>query len=225
VEARKKQIEDVNTHQLIATKQKVIRVLFIFIFGVTMGFISKYADTVGISVDGHIVLMIYQYSVDFIKDITSKIGLWIFIATIIAVWSRSPRSAAIHVFVFFVGMLLAYYSYSTYLFGFVPKYYVYRWGLISFLSLIGAYIVWHADGKGWLSACCAAPPIALLLTIGYSFFYTQLLLQGIDLIFSLILFVLLAVNNLQRLRILFVVVVLFLLIEKLNLISLFFGGL
>ncbi|WP_019639249.1 hypothetical protein [Paenibacillus fonticola] len=217
-------IKSIESNKL-GTKLKMFRILLFLIFGAILGLLAKFADTVGINVDSTALLKIYQYSLSMISDITTNLGIWVFIAAVIAARSRSPKAAAIHVFVFFFGVLLAYYVYSTMLFGFFPTYYFYRWGLICLLSPIGAYVVWYARGKGWIAAICSSPPIALLLTIGFGFFYTHSLLQGINLLLSILLLVALPSNNVQRLRVLPFVAVLFFLIKKLELISLLFGGL
>lgn len=208
-----------------ARLMKVYPILVIFIFGIALGLLAKYSDTVGITSDGGTMLYVYQHGMSVIKDVTTDLGIWIFIAVIIAVFSRSPAAAALHVFVFFIGMLLAYYWYSAVLFGFFPKSYFYRWGLIALFSPVGAYISWHARSKGWIAALCAAPSIALLVAIGRGFYATESLVQGIDLGFGIVLLFIFPGNILQRSRVLVFVVVLFFLIRKLNLVSLVFGGL
>ncbi|WP_371321718.1 DUF6518 family protein [Robertmurraya korlensis] len=75
-----------------------------------------------------------------ISDITTSIGVWVVLATLISVWSKNPEYAALKVLAFFVGMLLAYYIYSHVLFGFFPIYYFIRWGVIALVSPFCAYI-------------------------------------------------------------------------------------
>ena len=157
------------------SKQKSIRIILFFIFGIFSGFLAKYTDM--IPANGTIGGLI-----NIVSSISSRTGIWVFIATIIAAWSRTPKAGAIHVFVFFVGMLLAYYIYSMRLFSFFPTYYFIRWGLIALLSPLAAYLTWFSRGSGWIAALCAALPIGLLVSEGYSFFYTLSPLSGFDLI-------------------------------------------
>jgi hypothetical protein len=143
---------------------------------------------------------------------------------LLAAWSRSPRAAALHVFVFFIAMLSAYYLYSMLLFGFFPTYYFLAWGAIALLSPIGAIIVWHARGVGWMAALCAALPIALLLVEGRSFFYTFSAVSGFAILAAVVLLVVLAQNTVQRLRVLVLTAVVFFIFLQLDILSMLFGA-
>lgn len=202
-------------------------VVFFIVFGLGMilGLISKYADTVGMNSDAVGITRLYEYGMNFIKDVTTELGMWVFLGAVIAAWSRNARAAALHVFVFFAGMLLAYYVYSTMLFGFFPKHYFYRWGVIALGSPIAAWFVWYGRRrKGWIAALCLAAPMALLVALGYGFVYTHRLLQGIDLLLALILWVVLPTDIKQRLRVLLFIVVMAFLIRQFEIISRVFGG-
>ena len=115
----------------LTAKQIIIQLSACFIFGVLLGVIAKYSDTV--PSNGGIGML-----VSFISNITTRLDIWVVLATIIAVWSRSPKFAAIKVFAFFAGMLIAYYIYSQALFGFFPTYYFMRWGAIALVSPLAA---------------------------------------------------------------------------------------
>lgn len=67
----------------------------ILVLGLGLGFISKMLDS-------NLTL----------GDIFTGFGPWIFIATLIATYSRYPISAMINTMIFFLGMLLTYYAYS-----------------------------------------------------------------------------------------------------------------
>lgn len=73
-------------------------------------------------------------------------------------------------FAFFAGMLLSYYVYSAWVFGFFPTHVFIRWGIIAAASPIAAYLAWFGRGNGWIAAFCAAMPIGLLAAEGYPFF-------------------------------------------------------
>jgi hypothetical protein len=88
----------------------------------------------------------------------------------IAAWSSHPGMGAVKVFAFFAGMLLSYYVYSAWVFGFFPTHVFIRWGIIAAASPIAAYLAWFGRGNGWIAAFCAAMPIGLLAAEGYPFF-------------------------------------------------------
>lgn len=101
-----------------------------------MGGVAKYLDTVA-GVDGSWWMNILPY----FGDLCSRTGIWVLIATLIAVYSKTQISAALNTFMFFIGMLTGYYIYSAFLFGFFPTSYFLPWGSIAlaspFLAAIG----------------------------------------------------------------------------------------
>lgn len=203
----------------VTIQQKILQVVLSFSFGVLLGFIIKYSDTIPSN----------EFMGSFwstISEISSKLGIWILLATIIAVYNDNPRIGAIKVFLFFTGMLLIYYFYSMKLFGFFPTYYfIIRWGLIALASSIGAYFLWFSRGKGWIAALCSAIPISLLVTEGYPFFYIFDLTLGLDILFAFILFLILPMNKIQRLRTFtWAILIVFILIKS-DAQSYLFGGL
>ncbi|WP_042272367.1 DUF6518 family protein [Faecalimicrobium dakarense] len=200
-EIRQKEASDLSIYQ------KFIRVLLVFIFGAVMGILAKYTD-------GTIIGLIGTY-----------LGIWIFIATLISVYSRSPEAGAIHVFAFFMAMLLAYYIYSMKLFGFFPGYYFFAWVGVALLTPIGAYVVWYSKGNNLISSIFASLPISVLLWEGYSFYYTFSMPEFIDIVFAVLLLFILSKNSKQIFRTIFISIVLFFVILKSDIIYLFIGGL
>ena len=196
------------SHKRYSSKRIAVTILFIVLFGVSMGVLAKYTDSISI-----------------IGQIGTQLGVWVFIATLIAVFSRSAKAACLHVFIFFIAMLAAYYAYTVIVFEFVPPKYMLVWGFFALLSPLCAYVVWYARGEGWISAVCLSLPISLLISSGYSFFYTFNILQGADLVFAVLLFLIAPKDNKCRLRSLPVTAVITILIIKLEIISRIFGGL
>ncbi len=189
-----------------------------FIFGIFLGTIAKYSDTVSFNSESGMVFTI-------ISDITTSIGMWVILATLISVSSRSPKYAAIKVLAFFVGMLLSYYIYSQVLFGFFPTYYFLRWCAIGLVSPIGAYIVWFSRREGWGPAICVSLPIGFLLTQGYSFFYVFSMVKGFDLFAALFLLVIMTKSKTQYLKVIPIVILIFIILRNTFLLSYLFGGL
>ena len=161
---------------------------FALLFGAILGFLAKYTDGTTIGLIG------------------TNIGIWIFITTLICIYSSSPLAAAIHAFIFLLAMLSVYYIYSMFLFGFLPKYYLFAWGSIALVSPIGGFVVWYARGKGWFAAVCAALPISLLIVGGYNFYYTFSITAGLDLLFAVILILIFSKDWSQRMRIVIVTI-------------------
>ena len=155
---------------MIMVKYKSTDVILCFVLGIILGITSKYLDTV--AVDGSWITNVLHY----LGDLFTRLGIWVWIATLIAAYSRTLRRAAINTFVFFIGMLLSYYIYSAYLFGFFPTSYFIRWGGIALLSPLLAAVVWKAKDNERLAMILPALPMGLLLSLSLSigFFYIDL---------------------------------------------------
>jgi hypothetical protein len=199
-------------------KQNTIRIILFFVLGIFSGFLAKYVDTI----PSNDAIGIF---INIIGNITSRIGIWVFAATIIAAWSRTPRAGAMHVFAFFAAMLLTYYIYSMKLFGFFPLHYFVRWGLIALASPLAAYVVWFSRGSGWVAALCAALPVGLLASKGYNFLYTFSPVSGFDLSAAIILFYILPENKYQYLKVLIFTILTSVLLSKFDVLSYIIGGL
>jgi hypothetical protein len=202
----------------VSIQDKIIYILIIFVFGFGLGFLAKYVESVGhFGTVGNLL--------NLFSRIGTQIDIWVFISTIIAVFSRTPKAGAVHVFSFFVGMLIAYYGYSTFLFGFFPKHYFIAWGIFALFSPICGYIIWYGRGNGCVSIFCASLPIGLLLSQGYTFYYTFSILQGLDLIMALVLFIIISKTWIQRVYILPFAVAVCFAIKQFDVLSYLFGGL
>ncbi|MCK1992776.1 hypothetical protein GW626_06210 [Peribacillus muralis] len=141
-----------------------------FVICLVLGAISKYLDT--IAVDESWWANILHY----FGNLFTRLGIWILIATIIAAYSKTLLRAAINTFLFFLGMLISYYLYSAYLFGFFPTRYFMFWGSIALVSPILAIIVWKAKNRVYLAFVLPALPMGLLLylSLGMGLFYVYL---------------------------------------------------
>ena len=80
--------------------------------------ISKYLDTIAVLDE-----IWWMNILDYFGDLFTRLGIWVLIATFIAAYSKTLLRAAINTFLFFIGMLISYYIYSAYLFGFFPTRY------------------------------------------------------------------------------------------------------
>lgn len=140
------------------------------ILGAALGAIAKYLDTV--AVDGSWWTNILHY----FADLLTRLGIWVWIAAMIAAYSKTLIRSAINTFLFFLGMLISYYVYSAYLFGFFPTSYFVFWGSIALVSPILGMIVWQAKHHARLAFILPALPMGLLLSLslGMGLFYVYL---------------------------------------------------
>ncbi|MDU9694045.1 hypothetical protein WKH56_08345 [Priestia sp. SB1] len=152
-------------------KRILVNIVVFLALGGALGAVAKYLDTME-SFDGGWQKNILPH----LGDLFSRLGVWIFIATIIAAYSKTRITAALNTFMFFIGMLVSYYIYSAYLFGFFPTNYFVGWGLIALFSPLLAVIVWEGKNNISLSWILPALPIGLLLSlsIGIGLFYLRL---------------------------------------------------
>ena len=130
--------------------------LCVLLLGAVMGFVAKATDSVSI-----------------VGDIGTGLSVWIFAATLIAVYSRYPYTAAVNVLLFFLAMMGAYYVYGQLVFGFFPGAYFMGWLGVAMLSPVAGFVVWFARGYGILGAVAAALPISVLYLEGYPAYYTH----------------------------------------------------
>ncbi len=77
----------------LSIKQKMLYVLLNFVFGIILGFLAKYIETIP-----H--FGIFGDFLNLLSHISSRIGIWVFIGTIISCWSQTPRLGAMNVFAF-----------------------------------------------------------------------------------------------------------------------------
>lgn len=191
-----------------SARQWITSVALVAAWGGIMGLAAKHFDNAPV-----------------IGEIGTYLGVWVFAASLIAAFSRTPLHAAVLVPLFFVAMLAAYYVYSMRLFAFFPRREFLYWGGIAAASPAGAWIVWHGRGKGWIAALCASLPVALLLLEGYPVYYTGRAALAFDIVAAVVLFVLLARTARQMLYTGAWTAVAFVVMHRVDLLSRVFGGL
>lgn len=129
----------------ISLSNKVLYSTLIFIAGVVLGIISKALDETSSN------LLPYIIDVLDLGNFFSRMGVWIFLAVVISVYSKSPVRSAINVFLFFVGMVGSYYLYTVLVAGFFPKSYMMIWIVMTAISPFLAFVCWYAKGKSTVS--------------------------------------------------------------------------
>lgn len=62
-------------------------------------------------------------------DLGGRLGIWVFVAALLSVFSNSPKLAAVRVSAFFGAMLTVYYVYTTLVLHFFPQKAIVFWGI------------------------------------------------------------------------------------------------
>ena len=188
-----------------------ISTLLIFILGICLGILSKYLDSKPIN-----ELWFWLQTLD-LGNFFSRMGVWLFLAVVIAKYSETPIKAALNIFLFFVSMVGAYYWYTVTFEGFNPKAYMMIWGGFSLVSPVLAYVTWHVRGKGWFSELIAIMILVFLSrqTFAFGFWYFDLMFL-LELILYLIMIGILYKSPKQIVRVVGLSVIIFLLTAQIN---------
>lgn len=145
----------------ISLKRQIINTAAIALLGIALGVFSKFLDTT----PGNHLPALLQY-----LDVTNFLGrfaIWVFLAVCISIYSLSSIRAALNVFLFFAGMVLSYYLYSTFIAGFFPGSYAMIWMGFTIVSPLLAFICWYAKGQGKVSLILSAGIIAVLFNMSF----------------------------------------------------------
>ena len=103
-------------------------------------------------------------------NIFSQMSVWIFICSALAVYSSTPRRAAVNVFLFCAGMLLTYYLTAEGMHSPYSMTFVYGWSFFSLFSPVLAFFTWYAKGKGAVSRLLTAGIVVVLLVLAVLLF-------------------------------------------------------
>ncbi len=126
------------------------------ISGILLGITAKLVDVPYITRD---------YPV--FDDMMGRFGIWVWAAALIAVRSRTPFHAAVRSFVFFVGMLSAYYGYTVLFLKFFPGSQMVLWGGIAMITPFCGFLMWHIHKNTSYADLIASLPFVLFFTEWY----------------------------------------------------------
>jgi len=143
----------------IGKKQKAYSVLFSFIFGFASGLIAKILDST-----------LIPDELSLLGVIGGNLGVWIFILSLVAAYSYTPKLAATRVFVFLISMLFSYYMYTILILNLFPLKYIVFWLLAALLSIIPGYIIWFSRADHLISSIITALPISVIAFEGYKIY-------------------------------------------------------
>ena len=152
--------------------KKIINTSLMLLLGIALGVFSKWLDNLSIddTIWWHHILEILD-----LNNVFSLFGIWIFIATTISVFSKTPLRASLNVFLFFIGMTVSYHLYTICFSGFNPKSYMVIWYGMTIITPLLAFICWYAKGNEKISIIISGMILAIMLissfSIGMWYFY------------------------------------------------------
>jgi len=148
--------------QGVPLNKQIMVTIGVILLGFTLGVLQKWIDG---SPSNIFPLLIRQLD---IRNYFGRLAIWILLATIISVYSKSPLRASINTSAFFISMLAGYYLYCNYVLGFLPRTYMMIWIVISFVSFFMAYICWYAKGKGIIAIIISSTIVGVLFAQAFS---------------------------------------------------------
>lgn len=170
----------------IPIKKQVLNTFYVLLFGLILGAFSKFLDcNNAYELPDFIYFLNLDLSIFF-----SEITIWLFLAVLISIFSKTPIRAGINVFVFFAGMLTSYYAYTKFFAGFFPIHYIMIWVALTCISPFLAFICWYAKGDGVIALLIASITIAVFFSqafaFGIDFSYFDIRNKGLEIVLWLI---------------------------------------
>ena len=147
----------------ISLSRKLVYSTLIFIIGVILGVISKIFDETASN------LLPFFLEVLDLRNFLSRMGVWIFLAVLISVNSKSPVRSGINIFLFFAGLIGSYYLYTVMIAGFFHKSYTMIWIIMTVISPLMAFICWYAKGKGIIAISISSIIIMFISRQAFAF--------------------------------------------------------
>jgi len=118
---------------VIPIKKYLMNPIFMFLLGLGLGAISRLFD-------------IYS---ETLGNIFSQMAIWIFLGTLIAIYSPTKKKAMLNTFPFCIGMLITYYAAAIITHGVYGRSFIIGWTVFAFCSPILAFFAWMTKEKGW----------------------------------------------------------------------------
>lgn len=188
-------------------KNDVIFILFSLVLGLFMGWISK--DVAGL---------------ESIGAVLEHMGIWLFVSTLLAVCTPEAVRGALHAFIYLAGVIFGYFGQILLFSGSTEVQLLLRYLILAVIGGVIGFISGNCRSREWLGAACTAVPVSLLIAEMYTIDKGFSLVSGLDIIFAVILYILMAPGKMQKLMALpFIIVFVFALVYF-NVFSRMFGG-
>lgn len=113
-------------------KKYILNPVSMFIIGIILGVISRLFD---------------MYTQN-LGNILSEMAIWILFGVLISIYSSSKKKAMLNIFLFCIGMLLAYYFVAIITNDIYSKTIIVGWTIFALFSPILAYFTWMTKEKG-----------------------------------------------------------------------------
>lgn len=213
-------LKQVRIENKSTTKQKLFSIISVIIFGFILGLAAKLTD--------------YPEINPAFSDISGRLGMWIFTATLLSIFSYSPKLAAAKTFFFFTAVLAIYYVYTVTFLHFFPEKGIFFWSVCAIISPVCSYFMWYAKGDSPISIVLSALPIAILLAEGFELRHAYLpihrhyyLIPWLMAVYVMMIVVLLLIVPLKKVYFLYIVpisVLVSIAIIHFNVLGGIFGG-
>ena len=150
--------------------------LLILLIGIILGILSKFLDN--LAIDDSIW---WQHIIGVLdlRNVLSEFPIWILIALIISIYSKTPLRSSINVLIFFLSMTISYHLYTILFCGFNPMRYMLIWYGITIISPILAYISWYSKKDNTLSIIISSIIISIMFILCFSIGLWYFYLNGI----------------------------------------------
>jgi len=188
-------------------KNNTVFILFSLVLGLLMGWLAR--DLEGMRIVGTII---------------GNMGLWVFVSALLAVYTPESVRAALHVFVYFAGVIAAYFAHHIWLGGGVSTRTLIYWLIFAAIGALIGFIDWHTFSKEWLGALCTAVPISLLIAEAYPIHKGFSIPLAFDLVCAVVLYIIMAPGKLQKLMALPIIIIFTFALVYFDVLSGIFGG-
>lgn len=116
-------------------KKYILNPISMFLVGLILGAISRLLD-------------IYTTN---LGNISSQIAIWILFGVLISIYSKTKKKAMLNIFLFCIGMLIAYYFVAFITKGVYSNIFIIGWTVFALCSPIFAYFTWKTKENGLFS--------------------------------------------------------------------------
>ncbi len=188
-------------------KFDAVFILFALFLGLFMGWAAR--DLTGGSVIGVII---------------GNIGIWVFVSALLAAYTPEAFQAALHVLVYFAGVIAGYYGNMALTGGSVAVRSLLYWLVFALIGAVVGFIVWNSRSREWLGGICAAVPISLLVAEAWPIYRTFTIPLAFDVVCAVALYVLLAPGKYQKLMALPFIIIFTFALVYFGVFSKIFGG-